>query len=394
MIKLLVHGHIPKWYGGKQVSGLSNVMYSLSLGLSNTKNIKVFFNATDVRKTKIINKNFIILGWNILTIFKSIFLNFFILKKIWSKSKKIVDKTTLKIKINLFFKRLIFIYRLKIINPQALHLHGLDFFIFKDLIPRSTNIFVTIHHLISNDKSVNDNLKYLKYEKKLISAERIKKIFFVSSQVKFESMIIGNLINNRVILNAIDISIYKFKNITKSRSSAVLNLCTVGSVCERKGQERVIKACLKIKKFTKITYSIIGGGNLDYINKILRLSLGSKILEVRYLGVVSNQDVVDIYHKSDFFILPSIKEGFGLTTVESISCGTKAITTNDNPLVDEGILNKVNSVLLNNYSVNSIVNTLKNLDVNYNKLNVSKSVSSLNWNKQASKYAKDFINCD
>ena len=68
MIKLLVQGHVPKWFGGKQVSGLSNVMYSLAEGISQGKNIKVFFNATDINENKIINNHFKLLGWNIKTV--------------------------------------------------------------------------------------------------------------------------------------------------------------------------------------------------------------------------------------------------------------------------------------------------------------------------------------
>ena len=123
MIKLLVQGHLPKWFGGKQVSGLSNVMYSLAEGISQGKNIKVFFNATDITKNKTINYHFKLLGWNIKTVIYSILLNFSTLLPIWINSKQILGNTGYKIKLNLFLKRLIFKYRLKLIKPQVVHFH-------------------------------------------------------------------------------------------------------------------------------------------------------------------------------------------------------------------------------------------------------------------------------
>ena len=108
MIKLLVHGHIPKWYGGKQVSGLSNAMFSLAEAISQRKNMDVFFNATDVKKTKIINDYFKVLGWNMMTAIASLLVNFRYLLRIWVKSKNLVGNTSFLSRLSLFGKRLIF----------------------------------------------------------------------------------------------------------------------------------------------------------------------------------------------------------------------------------------------------------------------------------------------
>ena len=392
MIKLLVQGHVPKWFGGKQVSGLSNVMYSLAEGISQGKNIKVFFNATDITENKTINNHFKLLGWNIKTVIYSILLNFSSLLPIWINSKQIVGNTGYKIKLNLFLKRLIFKYRLKLIKPQVIHFHGIDFFMFKDLIDGNVLVIVTIHHLLSNDGSVNQFKEYRIIENKLINNKRISKIFFVSTQVKNEAIKLGYLIkNNRVVLNAIDTSIYKFKNNIKSVSNRDLTICTIGSVCNRKGQKRVVEACLKLNNFDKITYYLIGGGDKDYISSIQKLSSKSNIVDVKYLGIVDTHEIVNIYSESDFMILPSIKEGFGMTTMESISCGTKVIVTNDNPLVDEGLLNHSNSILINDHSIGSIINSLENIELKYNKKKVSDTVSSLNWVKQAELYEQDIL---
>lgn len=392
MIKLLVHGHIPKWYGGKQVSGLSNAMFSLAEAISQRKNMDVFFNATDVKKTKIINDHFKVLGWNMMTAIASSLVNFRYLLRIWVKSKNLVGNTSFLSRLSLFGKRLIFRYRYIRINPEMVHFHGIDFFMFEDLIHDDVSVIVTIHHLLSSDPSVDQFEDYRIIENNLVGNERISKIFFVSTQVQNEARVLGNLMkSNRVVLNGIDSSIFKSNTNSKPNASRELSLCTVGSVCNRKGQQRVVEACLNLTNFDKITYYLIGGGDQEFISSILGLASKSELVDIRYLGVVDTHEILDIYCKCDFMILPSIKEGFGMTTIESISCGTKAIVTKDNPLVDEGLLNDSNSVFIRDHSVSSIIQGLESIQLKYDKRKVSDSALSLNWIAQSELYEQDIL---
>jgi glycosyltransferase involved in cell wall biosynthesis len=44
-----------------------------------------------------------------------------------------------------------------------------------------------------------------------------------------------------------------------------------------------------------------------------------------FLGVVSDQELVDLYRSAEVLLVPSVYEGFGLTALEAMACGTPAI---------------------------------------------------------------------
>jgi glycosyltransferase involved in cell wall biosynthesis len=48
---------------------------------------------------------------------------------------------------------------------------------------------------------------------------------------------------------------------------------------------------------------------------------------IRYLGKPGREELVQIYNAADVLIAPSLHEGFGLTLLEAMSCGTPVITS-------------------------------------------------------------------
>ncbi|HEY9897183.1 MAG TPA: glycosyltransferase, partial [Candidatus Sericytochromatia bacterium] len=49
---------------------------------------------------------------------------------------------------------------------------------------------------------------------------------------------------------------------------------------------------------------------------------------VDYLGNPDKSTLVEIYNAADILIAPSLHEGFGMTLLESMACGTPVITSN------------------------------------------------------------------
>ena len=49
--------------------------------------------------------------------------------------------------------------------------------------------------------------------------------------------------------------------------------------------------------------------------------------DVRFLGRVSNEDLVRLYCIAKMFVFPSFYEGFGLPVIEAMACGCPVITS-------------------------------------------------------------------
>jgi len=47
-----------------------------------------------------------------------------------------------------------------------------------------------------------------------------------------------------------------------------------------------------------------------------------------YPGFISDRDLPTLYSGADFFVYPSLYEGFGLPVLEAMACGTPVITSN------------------------------------------------------------------
>jgi glycosyltransferase involved in cell wall biosynthesis len=67
-----------------------------------------------------------------------------------------------------------------------------------------------------------------------------------------------------------------------------------------------------------------GWASRDLGARIERLGLARA---VRFVGYVPVADLPFIYNLSEFFLFPSLYEGFGLPVIEAMACGTPVITS-------------------------------------------------------------------
>lgn len=123
--------------------------------------------------------------------------------------------------------------------------------------------------------------------------------------------------NIEVIPNGIDLQ--RFRNLDHSKNGFVV--MTVARLEKVKGIEYLIRA---IKNFQLL---IIGEGserkNLETLVKELNLQD-----KVKFLGEIPNQEVPQYLAKASCFVLPSLKEGFGIVILEAMAAGVPVIATN------------------------------------------------------------------
>lgn len=102
----------------------------------------------------------------------------------------------------------------------------------------------------------------------------------------------------------------------------------VGTIEERKGIRKILEAVLA----TKIPMVLVGR-QTDYWKKLIRAPRYKEILHLVHTpDVPENEDLAKLYHKSHFFVYPSIFEGFGIPVMEALISETAVITSNSSSL--------------------------------------------------------------
>jgi glycosyltransferase involved in cell wall biosynthesis len=108
---------------------------------------------------------------------------------------------------------------------------------------------------------------------------------------------------------------------------------SVGTLEPRKNHLGLIKAFYEAQKSCKTAMLAIAGGKgwmyEETQNLVAELKLENK---VRFLGRVSESELITLYSLADIFAFPSFFEGFGIPPLEAMACGSPVITSNTSSL--------------------------------------------------------------
>ncbi|MBO0330179.1 glycosyltransferase [[Muricauda] lutisoli] len=141
----------------------------------------------------------------------------------------------------------------------------------------------------------------------------------------------------RIINNPISESFVPKKQMP---NNTVPKFITVGSLVERKGHMRILKALLKYNE--PFEYTMIGDGNK--VEEVLNFAKENNIGEnVKHIPFTKN--VSDYLKKSDIFLQGSYVEGFPNALLESCATGTPAIVYKALGGIDEIIEEGVNGYI-------------------------------------------------
>lgn len=102
---------------------------------------------------------------------------------------------------------------------------------------------------------------------------------------------------------------------------------SIGNIRPAKGYEYLVNAALLMSEVDPNTHFIVVGHPRDTLFKKLKrqISEAHQKPNVHWLGF--RDDVADILRQADMFLLPSVSEGFSISTVEAMMAGVPVIAT-------------------------------------------------------------------
>ena len=219
------------------------------------------------------------------------------------------------------------ILRYKYNKPVVLTIHGVD-------------AYFTIY-------------KYKKTATKILKG--VNKIIAVSSVIK---RILSNYIKPdkiAVINNGIPTEkIFFGKSTLKNKYLSKKVILSVGNLIEQKGHMHVLKALKKLaKKYQETIYLIIGIGPEEKKLRKYVVEYGLS-QNVKFLGQIPHQKVMEYMSVCDMFVLSSWNEGFGVVYIEAMAHGKPVIACKGEGIEDV-ITDKETGLLVNSKDADSLV---------------------------------------
>lgn len=254
------------------------------------------------------------------------------------------------------------------------------------------NSFKKIHWLHYDYGRFNPNKKYDNLFKTVLP--KFDKIIAVSKKVSTTFNDIYHLENKTTIIsNYVDVN--KIKNSLTNKdikdSQTIAFIC-VGRLHQIKGYDRLIEVFKQLNeknKLINVSLNIYGDGpeRENILKKISDYSL-EKIIKLK--GQIDNP--YNEMQKSDFLLLPSYFESFGIVIVESMSCGTpvlacdtsatsELITDGYNGIIVEnstdGLHEGINRILEDKSLIDNFKKNLKSYDYEKNNKKIIKKIDDL-----------------
>ncbi len=152
-----------------------------------------------------------------------------------------------------------------------------------------------------------------------------------------------------VVTNGVDTEEFVVGN--RERRPGKITLVSTGRLIQRKGYDYLITALKGAKGFELL---LIGDGNLKETLSGLAERLDA---DVKFLGRLEREGVLEQLQKADVFVLPSLNEGMSNAILEAMACGLPVITTNVGGC-DELVSDGVNGLVVEKADSNALSRAL------------------------------------
>ena len=183
----------------------------------------------------------------------------------------------------------------------------------------SGNPLIVHMHSTEYDRSgENPNISVYEVERK--GMEIADKVITVSDFTRNIVIRKYNIDPSKVITvhNAVDTS-YRIPSTNQHKKEAKDKIVTfLGRITQQKGPEYFAKAAYKVlQKMENVRFVMVGSGDLmEYIIKLVaRLQIADRF---HFTGFLKSDDVTRMYAMSDLYVMPSVSEPFGISTLEAM----------------------------------------------------------------------------
>lgn len=151
----------------------------------------------------------------------------------------------------------------------------------------------------------------------------------------------------------------------------------LGRIKKYKSVQDLIRAFALVKKnLTDARLMVVGAG--DYLEPLKKLVDDLKLAnDVEFPGFVSMENKVERMQKAHVAVLPSLKEGWGLTNIESNACGTAVIAA-DSPGLRDSVRDGITGLLYEHGNINQLAERLMRV-LTDNELRRSLERGGLEW---------------
>ncbi|MFK5948631.1 MAG: glycosyltransferase [Methylococcales bacterium] len=222
-------------------------------------------------------------------------------------------------------------------------------------------------------------------------------ITVVSNSLKNE-LVNSNLDEHKitVIPNGVDIENFKPLNKSECREKLDLLISTpmllyVGRLSEEKDVKSLILAAEKAIETDALHLYIVGDGPL--MGELKELTAKLKISEyVHFIGKVNHLEVSTWMGATDFFCLPSLREGCPNVILEALGCGRPVIASRVGAIPD--VVNEDTGILFAPQNIDEISQSISQaFSKNWDEKTISESIKNLSWEHAAKNYYDVFKHC-
>jgi L-malate glycosyltransferase len=230
-------------------------------------------------------------------------------------------------------------------------------------------------------------INVMKEAKKIVFNSPAYKEFVINKYIPNQ---LKEYINQKSIIIPFGINPYWLQNkFNKPKLKIIkkINLIYIGEFTKNKNVHISIKVARRLKKLGYEVKFIIVGGNGEYEYKIRNLAKKNKDIIDIYECIEEREKLLNMYQKSDIFIMPSRYETFGLVYIEAMSQGLPIIYTKGEG-IDGYFKDGTIGYSVNPQDINDIIEKIEMIINNYNKIskNCLNLVEKFSWSKIAKIY--------